>query len=435
MSPRRIVIYSSLPLALLAIASSPMGCSSDDPGAAPEPVSDSGPDVEKDAGVTEDAPADSARLEDSGPPCNDGGWCRTALPGVPPPALNAVFSVSPTRALAAGETCVIQGSQYLCTTTLFLWNGSEWTTLARGLPRLTRIWASDADHFWIVNETQRSLFHLTFNGTHPTLVADQLPYDFKSCSDAKFAVSGTSETNVYVAAYCYNGDQTTKAMLFRRRPGDGGADPVWSTIWQAGGSSDAGASSQFQAALAAVYVAPSGEAWAAGWKIHAPAGTYGARYYIPDVMKTLVLHVTGETVQEEELDSSLAMCSQSIWASGNGPIFVGGVCDGGYNDFTKYTTLARYGQLDGGTGWSAVYQTPVGQYGAIGTSFPLVWGFSDTEVYAAGSWASVWNGSSLKTVSLALHGAPVANRVSSVHGSSSKDVWMVGNGFAVHRAQ
>lgn len=429
MNLRQAALRAWIPLVLLGAASSPMGCSSDDDDTSAEPVGDSGPTSETDAGVAEDAPADSAAVEEGGPPCNEGGWCRTTLPGVPVPTLNAVFSVSPTRAVAAGETCVIQGREYLCTTSLLLWDGSAWTTLARGLPRLTGIWASDANHFWIVNEKGRSLYHLTFNGGQPTLASVSLPYDFVSCSDAKLTVSGTSEANIYVAAYCYKSDQTTRGLLFHRQPGDGGGEPVWATVWDAGGNSG------FQAALGAVFVAPSGEAWAAGWKIHAPVGTYGARYYIPSVMNTLVLHVTGDGVQEQELESSLAMCAQSIWSSGSGAVFVGGVCDGGYTDFTSYTTLARYGQVDGGTGWSAVYQTPIGQYGAIGASFPLLWGVTGTEIYAVGSWATMWNGSALKTVSLALHGAPVANRVLSVHGSSSKDVWMVGNGFAVHRAQ
>ena len=71
----------------------------------------------------------------------------------------------------------------------------------------------------------------------------------------------------------------------------------------------------------------------------------------------------------------------------------------------------------------------------MGNSFPFVWGSGGSEVYAVGSWATVWNGSELKTVNLAVNGSPVGSRVESLHGSSSKDVWMVGNGFAVHRTQ
>jgi hypothetical protein len=427
----RVLTHSSLVLLLALGARYATGCSSDEPGAAPD-VGDSGSGDETgsapDAGGPAEDAADSAVIPDGGPACNDGGWCRMPVPGIPAPNLKAVHSISPTRALAAGETCLIQGSQYLCNSSLLLWDGTEWTTVARGLPRITAIWASDADHFWIVDESDRSLYRVTFTGDKPTLTVDHLPYDLSTCADVKLAISGSSEANIYVAAYCYGSDQTTRGLLFHRAPADGGSEPVWSTVWNAGGDST------FQAALGAVYVDPSGQAFAAGWKIHASSGTYGARYLIPDVMNTLVLRINGSAVQEEELAPSLAMCPQSIWAGG-GTVFVSGVCDGGYTDFTKYPTLVRSAPVDGGPGWLPVFQTAVGQYGAVGSSFPILWGFAKDDVYAAGSWAQHWDGSSLQTVSLAVNGAPVASRVTSAHGSSPSDVWMVGSGFAMHRTK
>ena len=431
MNARNVAFCTCLPLLALATHGS-MGCASNDaasPGFEPD-AGDAAPSTETDAGFVEDARSDSPVPDrDGGPPCNEDGWCRTPLPGVPSPSLKGVFAVSPTRALATGETCAIQGSQYVCATSLLLWDGNAWSTAARGLERLTGIWASDADHFWVVNDQSKSIARVTFDGNHADIATESLPYDLKSCADAKLAISGSGPTGVYVAAYCYNGDQTTKGFLFHRTEGDGGA-PAWSTTWSGGGTSE------LQAGLGSVFVSPSGDVWAAGWKIQGPTGSWSARSYIPDTMSTLVLRVTGDTVDEQALDPSLAMCSQSIWSAGDGTVFVGGVCDSGYLDYTEYPTLARYGQLaDGGFGWSAVHRTPIGQWGAIGRSFPVVWGFGSTEVYAVGSWATVWNGTALETVNLAVNGSPVGNRVESVHGSSSTDIWMVGNGFAMHRAR
>jgi hypothetical protein len=429
-SPRRILMYSCLPLALVAVTSA-QGCASDDSHAGPPVDSgapDSGPSGETDAAVEEDADAGEPLIDDGGAPCNDDGWCRTPIPGVPAPWLKAVRSVSPSRALATGETCVRQGSLGVCTTSLYLWNGTTWTTVARALDRLTGIWASDADHFWVVNDQRKSLYRVTFNGSEPTLVAEQLPVDLRTCGDARLTIGGASEADIYVAAYCYNYDQTTRAMLLHRSRAAAGGAPTWSTVWEAGAS-------DVQAGLGAIFVTPSGEVLAAGWKVHSATGGWGARYFIPNVMNTLLLHVTGGNVVEEELEPSLAMCAQSIWSSSDGSLFVGGVCDSGYLDFKKYTTLARYGEAPGGgKGWSGVYQTSTGEGGAVGTSFPTLWGFTSNEVYAVGSWATAWSGSALKPVNLAIHGAPVANRIESVHGSSPNDLWMVGNGFAMHRA-
>ncbi|AKV00460.1 hypothetical protein AKJ09_07123 [Labilithrix luteola] len=422
-----------MPLSLVAfvVASSPLGCASDDAVDAPRETPDSGMTNQQDAdstpqdsGIAEDATAETGPLEDGGPPCNDAGWCRYPLPGSPAPNLKAVYSISPTRAVATGETCVIQGNQYLCTTSLLLWDGTAWTTAARGLERLTGIWGSDADHFWIVNELRRTLYRVTFAGNAPSFVAEPLPEDLSTCGDARIALSGHGE-DVWVAAYCYNSDQTTRGMLYRRSVAAGQA--TWSTVWSAG------ATSELQAALGGLMVTPSGDVWATGWKIHAAMGTWGARYLIPGTMNTFVLHLANgsDTPEERELDPSLATCAQSIWTSGDGKLLVGGVCDGGYKDYTNYPTLARFD----GTSWTALYETPMGQWGAIGSSFPLLWGFADNEVYAVGSWATAWNGTALQPVNLAIHGAPVANRVAGVHGSSSKDVWMVGQGFAMHRAQ
>lgn len=416
-------------LGAFLMASSPLGCASDDamdgPGTADSGVanthdSDTTP---MDSGATEDATAETGPLDDGGLPCNDAGWCRTPIPGSPAPNIKAVYSVSSTRALATGETCIIQGSQYLCSTSLFLWDGTAWTTAARGLERLTGIWGSDADHFWIVNEQKRSLYRVTFEGNAPTLTAEALPDDLSSCSDAKLAIAGHGD-DVWVGAYCYNSDQTTRGMLYHRTTSAGQGS--WSTAWSAGGNSED------QAAIGGLVVTSSGDVWATGWKIQG-MGTWGARYLIPGSMNTVVLHLPNgsDTPEVQELDPSLATCAQSIWTSGDGTLVVGGVCDGGYNDYTKYPTLARFD----GTNWTVLYQTPVGQWGAVGSSFPVLWGFAANDVYAVGSWATTWNGAALEPVNLAIHGAPVANRVVGVHGSSSKDLWMVGQGFAMHRAQ
>jgi hypothetical protein len=384
-----------------------------------------------DAG-SQDATTDDAPVDDAGDPCSPDGFCRTRIPGQPLPILTGVFSASPTRAVAISADGRV-----------FLWNGTDWKSLAIGYGLLAAVWANDADHFWFVESASSTynLYRLTFQGAQVNIVREPPLAQYGNCFGKNLSLSGTPEGDIYIAGYCAKFNefwQTTMTtfLLHRQSAAGNEGEPLWSPVWTYESPSDR------KFVLGGVHAVSRDEVFAVGWETpgaYTPVDTFIAPGFLaPEGPGTSasVLHVKNGVIEKEDLDPSLGMCARSVWsAGGEGDIFVGGACDSYPTDLGRqvFPVIARRGRLDDGSvGWAPLLRERADRL----TLAPArLWGFDDANVYGVGKYAIHWDGKRLEFAELAIDGSPLLSVVRAAHGSSKTDFWMVGDGFALHRGQ
>ncbi|MDB5214827.1 MAG: hypothetical protein JWO86_2754 [Myxococcaceae bacterium] len=412
------------------------GSSDTTPTAGPDDASQPDGSVESSDAV--DAGLDGNRGADSNIPCGPTQFCPTALPGSPAPSLTGIFAASANRVVG------ITGDGQI-----LLWDGSTWSALAQGYGSLAAVWGIDADHFLIAEAKSWSLTTLTFHGAANAFDIGQetLPYD-SNCAPASISISGTSATDIYVAGYCRFYDSDVNALgftgvLFHSTAPDGGVGTSrsWSLRWSAGGPT------LEPTALGSVYAVSPGEAFVGGWKSRPEQFPNATMLKTPGAggdptqpgTTAFVLHVKDNVIVKEDLAPSLAMCVQSIWSSPSADsLFIGGLCSSidttdKFNSETKYTTVAHRGPLpDGGVGWTAAVREPFATFFDLPA---MLLGFGTADVYAAGSYLTHWDGTTFQLVETATNGSPPVGRVRGLHGTSTRDFWMVGDRFASHRKQ
>ncbi len=387
---------------LLALAVAPalawllVRCASPD-GAENEPgsVVPTGPSPDA-AGDPSREDAGSKRARDAGV-CSADFWC--SVPWVddsPTPSLRAVWSFAPNDVVVAGDVGPFQ------------WDGASWTPslFEGGLPVISSLWASGHDDLWGLgylddgSGTQSSqLFHGRRSGGAPfawSNVTIKSPVGVES----RTGLAGRGATELWLIS------ASTRGKLFLEH----------------GIISDAG-SPEFNP------ITPLGP--------HGTPLTSMGGLYVSETHQLYLSATDSEyryrVLRGEPGDGGYVWTSSyaSDASAAGDPGAVTGFPSGEVWALLRgQDALQGRTRSDGGDTWTATYGPD--RYG-VGSA---AWGSGPEDVWAVGYYGQIrhWDGSSWAVSRLAVDGNPIYNDLYSIHGSSTKDVWAVGEGVVLHRA-
>ncbi|OJY27768.1 MAG: hypothetical protein BGO98_41670 [Myxococcales bacterium 68-20] len=416
--------------ALLAslFATSAIACSS---GEDTKGVSDDGqPDASAPDAVSpnedEDAaaPDGSARPDSSAEPprtCSDDNICHTALP--PKSFLRDVWSAGDGVVWAVGW----KDKQLLAADGVILrWDGTSWTAQHKVPLRLNAVWGSSPTDIWVGGDS--GLFH----GTGPS--SAQITWT-KVRSEPIVSIWGSSANDVWAVGHTRTWkDFFDGQVLHYRGPSADGGDG-----WEIDPLSSR------PAAYRKVWGTSAQDVWIGGSEF----STCG--YDFCNGSRAFALHRDpdgdgGFTWSEAGADFVGIEPGSGIH---RGSEFSGGGSIGSSNVWlmgskAPKTPIPTYdalfiGSKDGAGDytWSeGTFGTSQGGRGDFGLWFNrAVWGKTPNDVYLAGDFGQLrhWNGTDFSLVKTTIDAIPVTAAFHAMWGSSSTDLWIVGDEIALHK--
>jgi hypothetical protein len=362
---------------------------STEPGAAPDVVT--GPDAGNDSSTSsEDASTPDVETTDAGKDASDGAtatqcspenWCHTKLPK--PLFLTGVWGDGKGVAWAVAQ----EGD-------LLRWDGKAWSIARAGTTPLNAIWGSSPTDVWVGTAT--GLLH----GTGAT--SDALTWTEIALDKPIETVWGTSANDVWAAGFVRIDYRTSDGRLYHYTGGDANAAESW--VVDPTASTSIGYSK--------VWGTSAGDVWAGG--AFESGGT--ALHRVPDGNG-------GFTWRTEQSSSSYlflgggSISPASVFVLGMGPpeTYVTGVSSDNGATFN----------------WTS--------HDGFGTGYALrdVWASSPNDVYVAGIHGRFrrFDGTKWNIVRIATQNEiPIVAELKAIWGAGPDDVWVVGEGIALHKS-
>ncbi|AKU94961.1 hypothetical protein AKJ09_01625 [Labilithrix luteola] len=370
------------------------------------------PDARLDSGsgdASDDAPDASA--PDAQPrTCSDDDFCHTVLP--PDSFLRDVWSAGDGVVWAVGAK---EPSTNVAPGTVLRWDGSAWAVQFEPDSILYAVWGSSPTDIWIGGEG--GLYH----GTGPS--SDAITWK-KVRSELITSIWGTSTNDVWAVGAFWGSPYTFDGTVlhYRGTSADGGdgweIDPI---------------SSSRPASYRKVWGTSANDVWIGGAERLQPSADWPR-------MLTLRGRPNG--------DGGLAWSEVVMPSPGDGEFSGGGVIAGG-----RPWLMGRLGNSDAvfmgtpKTDGSSDYTWFEGSFGTCnGTAYPCqgnsgvwfnraVWGTTPNDVYLGGDFGQLrhWDGTSFSLVKTTITKIPVRASFYGMWGTSSTDLWIVGDRIALHK--
>ncbi len=425
----RRILFPVLPALLVSlVATSAIACSSG------EDTNDVIDDGQSDASAP-DAPvvipnedltaSDGGASPDSGvePPrtCSDDNICHTALP--PNSFLRDVWSAGDGVVWAVGW----KDKQLTSADGVILrWDGTSWTQQHKAPLRLNAVWGSSPTDIWVGGDS--GLFH----GTGPS--SAQLTWT-KVRSEPIASIWGSSANDVWAVGHTRTWkDFFDGQVLHYRGPSANGSDG-----WEIDPLSSR------PAAYRKVWGTSAQDVWIGGHEFSTCGFTFceGSRAFalhrVPDRDGGFTWNeATADFVGIEPGTGS----SRGSQFSGGGSIGTSDVWLMGSK--APRTSTPTYDVLFIGTNDGAGdYTWSDGTFGTCqgtGCGFGLwfnraVWGKTPNDVYLAGDFGQLrhWDGSTFSLVKTTIDAIPLTTAFYAMWGTSSTDLWIVGDEIALHK--
>jgi len=390
----RIALASlgALALPLLAAAISAAGCAGTDEdretatidGAASGEL-DGGEDGDRargpsdagDSGSASDASddADAARDADAGPECTAGGWCYTTLPATDAGAMTLTdVWASHDEAWAVSEEGLV-----------LHWKDDAWSIAFDAGVGLRGVRRDHEGTVWAVGSAG-SIFRHAAGASDDAWSPVPAGNTFDLVAICEGATDATSPQNLWIAG------QSTILMHWT---GDGDSSPAWSVT-----------------ALGPIEIRGM---WCSGtnvWAVGMEQTSYQSALYFGS---------GGDFTKASGLPSTqFARPYSAVWASSPSDVWLA--------DISKIV----HGPGGEPPAWSTY---PVGDwYFGSPTDWDF-WGDDPSDVWAVGRHGRIYHydGTNLQLSPTSIDGVVMTNNLHGISGASSDDLWVVGDGVALHR--
>ena len=433
LNPRRVLFPALVGALLVAPA---LACSSGDDvdvgfhDGQPDASGGDAPALPGEDGTDAAAP-DDARTEDAGAAprtCSDDFVCHTALP--PKSFLRDVWSAGDGVVWAVGWKDPLL---YDADGVVLRWDGAAWTETFTDPLRLHAVWGSSATDLWIGGDS--GLFH----GTGPS--PSEITWT-KVRSEPIVSIWGSSTSDVWAVGHTRTWyDSFDGKVLHFTGPGADGADgweidsissrpAMYRKVW--------GTSAE-DVWIGAAEFATCGYDFCNGTRAfalrRAPDGS-GGYAWTEDAAPDFVGILPGVGVHHGSMFSGGgSITSDSVWMMGSrSPTKMDPLSGSPVFDVVFVGTRRPDGS---GYTWSdSTFGTCEGQGTCDGVWFNrAVWGKAPNDVYLAGDYGQLrhWNGTSFAYVKTTLEKIPLMTSLYAMWGSSSTDLWIVGDEIALHK--
>lgn len=331
--------------------------------------------------------------------CSDEGWCHTPVPAGQ--VLRDVWSDGAGSAWAVSD----QGA-------VLRYDGTAWSvvhTRTATDARLFSIWGSGPTDIWV--GAYGAILHGT--GTTPaTITWTELALDQVAPAAGAVSIYGTSRSDVFATA-------RTAVLHLDDDGGSWVVDPVTSEIagtavavWGRAGTSDLWLSTMNTATKKSVLFHRSG----------GPGSPFSA---VPGVSE-VPFNVLGRACATPgEPRRGWMLDERTIWLVGTRV------------NFTNTCYYAFHGVANPDAG-----AMDAGAFAFTGTVFydPYVaqndiWGSSPNDVWLAGEFGALnhWDGTRWQLAAISIGTQPVKKNLIAIHGRGPGDIWVVGDGIALHK--
>ncbi|WP_146649371.1 hypothetical protein [Labilithrix luteola] len=417
---RRILFSALLASALAAPA---IACSTGDDtnvtndDGQPDASAPDAPSIPK-GGEDASVPDADAGIDAAVPPrtCSEDAVCYTTLP--PKSFLRDVWSAGDGVIWAVGWADPLL---YNADGLILRWDGTAWTEHSRIPLRLNAIWGSSATDIWVGGDG--GLFH----GTGPSSAAITWT---KVRSEPIVSIWGSSANDVWAVGHTQ--DKLDGKVLHYRGPsaeGDGWEiDPISSRpaafrkVWGSSASDVWLGANEFSTCG---YPQCNGTR---AFALHrAPDGTW-SEDGLPDFVGITAVH------HGSEFSGGGSITEGSVWMMGSrSPTTYEPPAYGLITDILFVGTRKADGS---GYSWTDTTFGSCSGYDCKGVWFNrAVWGKTPNDVYLAGDKGQLrhWNGTSFTYVKTRLDKLPLMTSFYGMWGSSSTDLWIVGDEIALHK--